>query len=99
MVTNQCFCNTGEIFDKKIITTVLSVAIVLLACLIVGAKLLHTCSDCGDFFVGTGYEPGIIAETFVKETGVICKYCAEKQHALEIALGKTVEDFRIGLFE
>ena len=84
---------------KKIITTVLSVAIVLLACLIVGAKLLHTCGDCGDFFVGTGCEPGVIAETFGGNSGVICKYCAEKQHSLEIALGKTVEDFKVELFE
>ena len=83
---------------KKMIALAVAVAIVVAGIVFV-PKLVHTCDDCGKFFVGTGYEPNIVQDLLSAKEQVICKQCAEKQHALGIAMGKTVKDFKLPLFE
>ncbi len=82
---------------KKIISLAIA-AILVIAAVSFVPKLIHTCDDCGKFFVGAGYEPNIIEDFFATEDQIICKDCAEKQHKLSLAMGKTLDDFKIDLF-
>ena len=83
----------------KIIAIIAVVVIVVLGIIFV-PKLVHTCDDCEKTFVGAGYEPNIISELLSssEEEQVICKDCAEEQHALSIALGKSLDEFKKDLF-
>ena len=83
---------------KKIISLVVVVAIIIAGIVFV-PKIAHTCDDCEKFFLGAGYEPNIVEDLLSSEDQIICKKCAEKQHALSIAMGKSVEDFKRNLFE
>lgn len=86
----------------KLLAIVLVVAIIA-ACVVLGPKLVHNCDNCGDFFVGTGYYTNIISSTLVNLTGgedkIICADCAAKDHALAIAAGQSIEEFKRPLFE
>lgn len=84
---------------KKIIAIVAAIAILLVAGIVFIPRLAHTCDDCGKFFVGTGYKPNVISDLFSEKDQIICKECAEKQHAVSIALGKTADEFKRKLFE
>ncbi|MBQ4067289.1 MAG: hypothetical protein IJD22_06565 [Clostridia bacterium] len=71
---------------KKIIPIVVVVVIVIAAIIIV-PKFMHTCDDCGKFFVGSGYEPSVLADFATDLTGdeameIICKECAKEHHFL-----------------
>lgn len=81
----------------KIISIVLVIAVVIAGIVFV-PKLTHTCSDCEEFFVGAGYEPNVINDMLSDETQIICEECAEKQHAIELALGKSLDDFKLDVF-
>ncbi len=83
---------------KKIISFVLTLAVIAAGVYFV-PKLVHTCDDCEEFFVGPGYEPNLFSDLITDEDQIICKECAEKQHAVEIALGKSVDDYMIDIFE
>ncbi len=83
---------------KKIISLVAVVAIVIIGIVFV-PKLAHTCDDCDKFFVGAGYEPNVVADLLSSDEQIICKDCAEKQHAISIGLGKSLDDFKRDLFE
>ena len=83
---------------KKIISLVVVVAIIIAGIVFV-PKIAHTCDDCEKFFLGAGYEPNIVEDLLSSEEQIICKKCAEKQHALSIAMGKSVDDFKCDLFE
>lgn len=83
---------------KKLISLILLIVIVAAAVYFI-PKLVHTCDSCDELFVGTGYEPNIISEIFSDGDKIICRECAEKQHAVSIALGKDVEDFKVEIFE
>lgn len=83
---------------KKIISLVVIIAVVAAGIVFV-PKIAHTCDDCGKFFIGAGYEPNIVEDLFSKDEQIICKKCAEKQHAVSIAVGKSVDDFKRDLFE
>lgn len=83
---------------KKIISLVVVVAIIGAGILFV-PKIAHTCDDCGKFFLGAGYEPNIVEDLLSSEEQIICKKCAEKQHAISIAMGKSLDDFKRDLFE
>ena len=83
---------------KKIIALVI-VAAVVVAGVIFVPKVAHKCDDCSKFFVGAGYEPNIVEDLLSSEQQIICKKCAEEQHAVSIALGKSVDDFKRDLFE
>lgn len=83
---------------KKIISLVVVVAIIVAGIIFV-PKITHTCDDCEKFFLGAGYEPNIVEDLLSSEEQIICKECAEKQHALSIAMGKSIDDFKRDLFE
>lgn len=83
---------------KKIISLVVVVAIIIAGIIFV-PKIAHTCDDCEKFFLGAGYEPNIVEDLLSSEEQIICKKCAEKQHALSIAMGKSIDDFKRDLFE
>lgn len=86
----------------------ITVAIVLVVGILVGAaviflpRLCHTCDNCADFFLGTGYYANIVSNTITSLSGqenkILCKDCAAKEHALAIAAGKSLEDFQRPLF-
>lgn len=83
---------------KKIISLAVIVVIVIAGIVFV-PKVVHTCDDCEKFFIGAGYEPNIVEDLLSSEEQIICKKCAEEQHALSIAMGKSVDDFKRDLFE
>ncbi len=82
---------------KKIVSLVL-VAIVVIAGIVIGPKVIHTCDDCEEIFFGAGYEPNIVEDILSEEEQIICKDCAEEQHAISIAMGKSLEDFEREVF-
>lgn len=81
---------------KKVVPIVV-VVVILLAVFV--PRLVHECDSCGETFVGTGYEPNIVSELLTDEDQVICEECAELQHALSILAGKSLDDFKRGLFD
>ncbi len=83
---------------KKFIT-ILLVIVIIIACIIFIPKLVHTCDDCDEFFVGVGYEPNKLSEIFTEDMTIICKDCAEVHHALSLALGKDLDEYQKELFE
>ncbi|MCH5191301.1 MAG: hypothetical protein J1F23_03965 [Oscillospiraceae bacterium] len=82
---------------KKIAPIVAVVLVVVLAVVFV-PKLAHTCDDCGKFFIGAGYEPNIVSDLLNDDEQIICKDCAEKQHALAIAFGQSLDEFKRDIF-
>lgn len=84
---------------KKIIAIAAAIAILLTVGIIFVPRLAHTCDDCGKFFIGTGYNVNILSDLFSSKDQIICKDCAEKQHIVSITLGKSVEEFKRGLFD
>lgn len=82
---------------KKAVSVILAIAVIVAGIVFV-PKVVHTCSSCEKTFFGTGYEPNVVAGLISDEDMIICKDCAQKQHALEIAVGKTLEDYRRPLF-
>ncbi len=87
----------------RIVAIVLIAAIVIGIGVLFGPRLLHTCSNCDSFFVGTGYRANIVSNALTSLSGneskILCRTCAEKNHAVAILAGKSLEDFRIPLFE
>ena len=87
---------------KKTIVTILLAAILVAALVIFVPKLTHTCDNCDRFFVGTGYTANKVSDIITSLTGqedkILCKDCAAKEHALAIATGKALKDFRLPLF-
>ena len=87
----------------KIIAIVLVLALLAGIGVLFGPRLLHTCSNCDSFFVGTGYRANLISNALTSLSGndskVLCRACAEKNHAVAILAGKSLEEFRIPLFE
>ena len=79
---------------KLLLTIVFICAIVYFA-----PKLIHKCDDCEEWFVGTGYEANVIADVMTDDDQTICKTCAEKQHAIETTLCKSLDDYRKKLLE
>lgn len=82
---------------SKIISLIVA-AVIIVAGIIFVPKLAHTCDSCDKFFVGVGYERNMVSSLIAEEDGVICKECAELEHAVSIALGKSVEEFKRDLF-
>lgn len=83
---------------KKIISLAVIVVVVIVGIVFV-PKITHTCDDCGKFFVGAGYEPNIIEDFISDDEQIICEDCAKEQHALSIAMGMSIEEFKRELFE
>lgn len=89
---------------KKIISLIVAVAVIA-AGVVFLPKLIHGCDECGEFFIGTGYEPNVVSDIVSDildpeaEDKIICKACAEKQHAIAIGLGGSVDDYKLPLFD
>ncbi|MDY5948984.1 MAG: hypothetical protein SPJ42_07095 [Oscillospiraceae bacterium] len=82
---------------KKIISLVV-VAVIVIAGVVFIPKVTHTCDDCGKFFIGAGYEPNVVEDLISDEEQVICKDCAEEQHAISIAMGKSLDNYKREIF-
>lgn len=87
----------------RAIAAVTAIAILIAALVFFVPRLAHTCDNCGDFFLGTGYRANVISNAITslsgQESKILCKNCAAKEHALEIAAGKSLDDFKRSLFE
>ena len=83
----------------KKIFSVLIIAAIVLAGVIFVPELAHNCDSCDKFFIGTGYKPNVLSELVNEDSKIICKDCAETQHALAIALGQSLDEFKRDLFE
>ena len=84
---------------KKSKLPVIIVVIVLVALAIVFEfKLVHKCDNCGKTFVGTGYSGNIISEALADREKILCKDCAEKEHAVSGFFGGSIEDYKRPLF-
>ena len=83
---------------KKLIATVLILAVLVAAGVVFVPELAHTCGDCGKFFVGTGYKPNVVADLLKEDDHLLCKECAETSHALALLVGGNVEDYKRPLF-
>lgn len=89
---------------KKIVSVIVVLAIVAAGVVFV-PKLVHKCDDCGEVFVGVGYEPMALSDLAAdlnltdKEMEVICEECAEKHHAAALLLGKELDEFKLKLFD
>ena len=78
---------------------VLVIIVIIGAIVYFAPKLVHKCDSCEELIIGAGYEANIIADTVADDDQTICKDCAEKQHIVEITLGKSVDDYRKKLFD
>lgn len=78
--------------SKKSISPIIITVIVTAVVVILGQRLVHKCDDCGRLFFGTGYEP------FKSSQEIICVDCAEKQHKVEMLVGKDLSEFKRPLF-
>lgn len=88
---------------RRLIATLVAAAIIIAAAVIFVPRLAHTCDNCADFFIGTGYTANVVSNAISSITGaedkILCKDCAAKEHALAIATGKSLTDFQRPLFE
>ncbi len=78
---------------KKFISLIIVVAVIA-AGIIYVPKLVHRCTDCDSIFVGTGYEPNVIGSLISDEEQILCEECAREHHALALAMGKALDDFK-----
>ena len=88
---------------SKLIVPVVLVGAIVAAAVFFGPKIVHTCDNCADVFVGAGYSANVVSNAITSLTGqedkILCKDCAAKEHAVAIAAGKSLDDFKRPLFE
>lgn len=81
---------------------VIVVAIIAVLAFIFVPKLVNECDNCGETFVGTGYEPSVLSDAVEMFGGegeeIICESCAEDEHALAILAGHTLDEYKLPLF-
>ena len=86
----------------RIIAIVLVLAVLVACGVIFIPRLVHHCDNCDKLFFGTGYSANIVTNTLSsfhgKDDKILCRECAESDHALEILTGKSLEDFKRPLF-
>ncbi len=87
---------------RSITSVLLTVALIATAAVFV-PRLAHICDNCDTFFLGTGYTANVASNalTYIsgQEDKILCEDCAAKEHALAIAAGKSLSDFKRPLFE
>ena len=87
----------------KLLPIVLVAALLVSCGVVFVPRLVHHCDNCDQLFFGTGYRANIVSNALSTITGkdnkILCRACAEKDHAIEILAGKSVEDFKLPLFE
>lgn len=70
-------------------------AVIVVAIVFLGMKYINKCDSCEKIYLGLGYQPGFISELVNSDMEAVCKDCAEEQHAVQIALGKDIEEYKI----
>ena len=84
---------------KKIGIGALIAAVLLTAVVVFSAlRLVHKCDNCDKLFFGTGYKPNAVVD-IASDQQIICKECAEKQHAVSGFFGGDLKEYQYGLFE
>ena len=86
--------------SKKKFSAATLIVVVLVTAIVVfaGIRLIHKCDDCGKVFIGTGYKPNAVVDA-ASDQRIICKDCAEKQHAISGFFGGDIGEYRYGFFE
>lgn len=84
--------------SKPPILAIAVTAIVVVLLMVFVPKLVHKCDDCGKVFFGTGYEPNVVSDFLAEDDQTICRECAEEQHMITSAFGKSLDDFKKPLF-
>lgn len=86
----------------KIVAAVVIVVLLVTGSTVFAPRLVHRCSNCNKPFFGTGYYANIVTDTVsaLKREGenILCRSCAESNHAWELLAGKTLDDFKRPLF-
>lgn len=89
--------------NGKVIVIALVIILAITGGVIFTPRLVHHCDNCDKLFVGTGYYANGVSNALSSLNGngdkILCRDCAETNHALEILAGKSLEDFRRPLFE
>ncbi len=86
--------------SKKVsVPAVIVIVLIVALGVFFGPKLVHKCDDCGKIFIGTGYTPNAVENIVNSDQEIICKECAEKQHAVAGFFGGDLDDYRRGLFD
>lgn len=87
----------------RVIIVLLVFAILITSGIVFLPRLVHHCDNCDALFFGTGYYANTVSNALSslqgKEDKILCRECAEKNHSLEIAVGKSLDDFKRPLFE
>lgn len=87
----------------RIVAVILALALIVASGIVFGPRLVHHCDNCDKLFVGTGYYANAVTNAITAlgghEDKILCRDCAETNHAIEILAGKSLEDFRRPLFE
>lgn len=87
----------------RAIAAVLALALLIAAAVVLLPRVINTCDNCDETFFGTGYEANVVSNALTQLSGqedkILCKDCAAKEHALSIAAGKSLSDFKRPLFE
>ena len=86
----------------RTLTSLVIIAALVIAGIVFIPRLTHNCDNCGNFFVGTGYYANVVSNALTSITGqqdkILCNDCAAKEHALSIAAGKSLDEFKRPLF-
>ena len=83
---------------KKILKLLLSI-VVICAIVYFAPKLVHKCDGCESWVVGPGYKANVIANVISDDNQTLCRECAEENHKIEIALGKSVDNYKNDIFD
>ncbi len=86
----------------RIVAIVLVVAVIATAGFVFVPRLVHHCDNCDKLILGTGYSANVVSNALSSLSGtgdkILCRECAETNHALEIIAGKSLDDFKRPLF-
>lgn len=86
----------------KVLLVVIIVAVLAGGGFVFGPRLVHHCDNCGKLFFGTGYYPNVVTGTISQLTGqnekILCAECAQKDHAIALAAGKSLKEFKRPMF-
>ncbi len=83
---------------KSPLPIIVAIVLVVALAVVFVPRLVHKCDDCGKFFVGTGYRGNIITEALSDKERIICKDCAEKEHAISGLVGGSLDEYKRPLF-
>ncbi|MBQ7088856.1 MAG: hypothetical protein IJN04_04360 [Clostridia bacterium] len=93
----------GKTLSARLLIAAVAVLAVIALLVIMVPRLIHRCDNCDTVFFGTGYYANDLSNAVSSVTGqankVLCEECAAQEHALAIAFGKKLEEFRRPLFD